>query len=76
MTTPSIKQDPIESDPQFASIIHQVDVQAEENLLRQGRRAGRGFCHLFWREKQRLLKELHGIEWKSPRELNPGVLFD
>jgi len=73
---PVLKQDPIEVDPNFADVIRQVNEIAEENLLKQGRRRGMGFCHSFWREKKRLFKELHGIDWKSPRELNPSVRFD
>lgn len=77
MTEPPLfKQDPIESDPEFAGIIRSVNQLAEENLLRQGRRKGRGFCHSFWREKKRLLRELHDIDWNSPGDLNPGVRFD
>ena len=35
-----------------------------------------GYCHSYWAAKKRILKEEYGIDWKSPSELNPGVLFD
>lgn len=37
---------------------------------------GRGYCHEYWRRKKQLLKEMYNIDWSSPAELNPGVLFD
>ncbi len=36
----------------------------------------RGACHVIWRERKRLLKELYNIDWKTPEELNPFVIFD
>ena len=35
-----------------------------------------GFCHLFWEVKKRVLWEKFGIEWHSPSDRNPGVIFD
>jgi hypothetical protein len=39
-------------------------------------RSGRGLCHRIWARTKELLKERHGIEWRSPREMNPCVVFD
>jgi hypothetical protein len=39
-------------------------------------RSGRGLCHRTWARIKELLRERHGIEWRSPRELNPWVIFD
>jgi len=36
----------------------------------------RGICHLIWNETQKALREEHGIEWRTPRELNPQTIFD
>jgi hypothetical protein len=71
-----IEQDPIETNPEFADLVREINEQAEANLKLQGRTRGMGFCHVFWREKKRLFKELHGIDWMPPRELNPGTRFD
>jgi hypothetical protein len=38
--------------------------------------SGRGKCHRIWARIKELLRERHGIEWRSPRELNPWVIFD
>ena len=35
-----------------------------------------GLCHSIWYHKKRLLKELHGLEWSSPAELNPHIWYD
>ena len=35
-----------------------------------------GFCHLYWEVKKRVLWEKFGIEWHSPSDRNPGVIFD
>jgi len=35
-----------------------------------------GACHAIWHHRKRLLMERYGIEWFTPVELNPGVMFD
>ncbi len=37
---------------------------------------GRGYCQIYWNRKKELLKELYGINWKTPSELNPNIKFD
>jgi len=39
-------------------------------------RSGRGLCHRTWARTKSLLKERHGIDWRSPSEMNPGIIFD
>lgn len=34
-----------------------------------------GFCFAYWDEKKKALAK-RGIKWRSPMEMNPGVLFD
>ena len=36
----------------------------------------RGYRYLFWPEKKRILKEKYRLDWRSPAELNPGILYD
>ncbi|MFH1173013.1 MAG: hypothetical protein V1692_00615 [bacterium] len=38
--------------------------------------ARRGLCHIIWRHQKRILKEKHNIDWKSPAEENPHIIFD
>ncbi len=37
---------------------------------------GRGMCHRIWHETRLLLESEHGIEWRSPADLNPNTIFD
>ena len=37
--------------------------------------AYRGKCHQLWCRQKQLLAE-KGIDWKTPREMNPHVCFD
>ena len=37
---------------------------------------GRGMCHRVWHETKLQLESEHGIEWRSPAELNPDTMFD
>jgi hypothetical protein len=34
-----------------------------------------GFCFAYWAEKRAALAR-HGIDWNSPQDMNPGVMFD
>ena len=34
-----------------------------------------GTCHAYWACKKELLKQ-RGIDWKSPSEMNPDIIFD
>ena len=35
-----------------------------------------GYCHLYWICKEKVLREIFGIEWRSPAVRYPGVIFD
>ena len=35
-----------------------------------------GYCHCFWAAKKRILKEEYGIDWITPAERYPGIIFD
>ena len=69
-----IKHDPQEDDPALKNAFVSTEKQAEQNLVNHPK--GLGFCHMFWREKKRILKEEHDIDWKTPEEMNPHVIFD
>lgn len=70
------RYDPIEDDPAVKPLVETADAKAKAVLATRGRRPGRGYCHLLWREKKRILQAEHGIIWRSPQEMNPDVLFD
>ena len=72
-----LRADPIENTPEFKKVIKAVEKEAEENLKKQGikRSIMSYYRHLGW-EKQKILKEKHGIDWKTPDEMNPEVILD
>ena len=35
-----------------------------------------GYCHAFWQAKKEILLRDYGINWKTPAEKYPHVLFD
>ena len=69
-----LKRDPIESTAEYKAVIK--DVEKELDRLLKDKPKGMGFCHIYWYEKKKILKEKYGIEWKSPAVMNPGVMFD
>ena len=73
---PIYKSDRIEKDPKTRSIFSAVDKEVKAELAKHPERDMLGFCHTIWETKKRILKEKHGIEWKSPSEMNPDICFD
>jgi len=69
----SLLYDPISDDPTYAWAIKEAGLRAEEEV---GRPYEMGSCHLVWRRKKQILKDEFGIDWYSPREMNPRVIFD
>lgn len=69
-----LAHDPIEEDPEIARIIQKVDrMVRRRHILRP---KGMGYCHQYWAEKKRILRQEYGIDWRSPAEMNPGTMFD
>ena len=56
--------------------IDAADTEAEMEWAGHPARHELGFCHLFWHTKKRILKEKYGVDWKTPAEENPGVMYD
>lgn len=69
-----LRHDPIEDTPEFKAVIKQVEKELDELLKNKPK--GMGFCHTYWSEKKRILKEKYGINWRSPANMNPHVMFD
>lgn len=67
--------DPIESDPLFAERVRSAAVEAKRAVELTGR-VGRGCCHAIWTKQKEILAERYSITWFSPKDMNPGVLFD
>ena len=68
-----LKFDPVERSLEWEKVIYRVEQECEEIL--QGEPRGMGFCFMYWAAKAKVLSK-YGIRWKSPSQMNPGVLFD
>ena len=64
----SVKQDPIEKTEAYLAVIDAVDERIDREKTMD-------FCLEHWQLKKRFLFG-YGIDWQSPAELNPRVMFD
>lgn len=72
----ALYRDPMAEDPRYAAAVAAASVQAERELERHPLNGGLGFCRVFWLRKKQILWQQHGIEWLSPADRNPCVLFE
>ena len=72
-----LRYDPIEDDPVAGPIIRRVgeNVHAQYEEKYKGVIWRMGMCHGIWQEQKRILKAEHGIDWRTPKEMNTGVVF-
>lgn len=75
-TDESLARDPQEADPRFAAAFVAASEQAARDLEGHPLHGGLGFCRVYWLRKKQILWEHFGIEWRSPADLNPFVLFE
>lgn len=68
-----LKADPVERTPEWEENYYEVELECDRRLKDIPR--GMGFCHAYWPTLRTVLAE-RGIEWHSPSELNPRVMFD
>lgn len=69
-----LKCDPIEYTMEWERIYYDVEDELERMFADTER--GMGFCFRYWSAKAQLLKEKYGIEWRTPSQMNPRVMFD
>jgi hypothetical protein len=55
--------------------VRQSGEEAHRILADRGVKRTIGYVHSFWPEKKRILREMYGIYWQSPGDLNSGI-FD
>lgn len=71
-----LNYDPVEDTAEYKAVIRAVKEQIEAEMREMfGVWPIRGGCHAAWSLQKKLLKE-HGIDWHSPSEMNPRVMFD
>lgn len=68
-----LKKDPVEWTEKWEEVIDEAMRNALSRLEDTPR--GMGFCYAYWHELKEALKHL-GVEWRSPKTMNPGVMFD
>lgn len=68
------KYDPVEQSPEYLAVADELEKAIEKEFPKGSRQLGT--CHAIWRFQKKWLKKNHGIDWKSPAELNPGIRFD
>jgi hypothetical protein len=69
-----LRHDEKEDDPKYMKQIEAAGKEAEKRCKKFHGKMG--YCHRYWAEKQRILKEKYKIDWKHPAELNPYCKFD
>lgn len=63
-----IKNDPVEKTEEYLAVIDEVEERIDKDKTMD-------FCMEYWNLKAEYLFE-HGIIWRSPAQINPGVMFD
>jgi hypothetical protein len=66
--------DPAEDDPAMVTVLLRAALEVDAELAGEDH-TEMGFCHLFWRCKQRVLRERYGVEWSRPDRLS-SIVFD
>lgn len=69
-----LRHDPVEWTREYEDIIALAQRDAAERLADTPR--GMGFCFAWWGALQDALLRIYHIHWRTPKEMNPGVLFD
>jgi hypothetical protein len=69
-----LRHDPVEDTAQYLAILPELEAKLAGKMKAYRRR--RGIRSPYYDLKKEILQQDYGLEWKSPRELNPGVKFD
>ena len=73
-----MKFDEIENKEEYKQIEEELHKKIKNKLELNGydNEKELGFCHIYWGFKKEILKTDYNIDWKSPQELNPEIIFD
>ena len=66
--------DPIEDTVEYQNI--RDELESELFKLMQNVDVKMGRSYKYWSLKKRILKQKYNIDWKSPPEMNPGIIFN
>lgn len=73
--------DKVEKTKEYKACVEETEKQAKiearkDMLELTGKEWGKGYCHMFWIAKKKILKEKFGIDWRTPAEMNPWIIYD
>ena len=69
--------DEIEEKEEFKKVLPLVEKLTELQLEKKGINSDTpNYIVIYWNVKKSILKENFDIDWKTPEELNPDILFD
>lgn len=69
-----LRTDPVEYSWEWEKIYYDVEAELDRRLANVPRQMG--FCFQYWAMKRELLMEKYGIDWRSPSQMNPRVMYD
>lgn len=68
-----ILKDSVEKTEEYRRVMEEIQPVLDKEFPKEDYRMG--ICHRIWMRKKRLLAQ-SGIDWKTPAEMNPDVIFD
>lgn len=68
--------DKVEKTKEYKQCIEEVEKLAEIEAIKIVGERSKGYCHIYWACKKKILKEKFNIDWRTPSEMNPNCKFD
>lgn len=72
--TGHLKVDPVEYTEAYENAIDAVEEEVDRRM--GGEEYAMGMCFEIWSIKKEILANKYGIEWRTPSQMNPRVMFD
>jgi hypothetical protein len=72
--TGHLKVDKVEYTEEFENVIDAVEEEVDRRMGQT--EYGMGMCFEIWSTKKAILAEKYNIEWRTPSQMNPRVMFD
>lgn len=72
--TGHLKVDPVVYTEAYENVIDAVEEEVDRRM--EGKPYGMGMCFEIWSIKKAILADKYGIEWRTPSQMNPRVMFD
>ena len=66
--------DPVEDTVEYKNIRDELESELFKLMQNVDVKMGRNYK--YWGLKKRILKQKYNIDWKSPPEMNPGIIFN